>query len=161
MRTLPQGVRAENNELQHSQPLELIKVRIETEEIPVIQRLCLTEDLNWQGEVWVKSAFSITGIGDRAGGEKVRPRLMLPNPEGIYSYYIQQGFLDNALITYYRVHPSDIDNGENLAYQFYVARITEHNRQHISCQLNALSDGNNFKLPSRRFVQPEFNLVRL
>ncbi len=161
MKVLPSGMEQEKHSLNSSAPYELLKIYIETDDGPVVQHFCLSQTLEWNGLTWSKVAFNLSGLGDKSGGEKTRPRLILPNPEGVYSYYIQKGYLDNARVTQYLVHPENLDSNESLTNQFYVSRIVEVNRQMISCQLNYLSDGNNFMLPPRRFTQPEFNQVRL
>lgn len=122
---------------------------------------CLQKTIEWNSQIWPLSAYSLTGKGDRAGGEQVRPSLLLPNPESIFSYYIGQGWLERARVTEYEVHPSDLNLTESLSATWYISRVVEFNKKAVNLQLSSLSDGNSFKLPVRRFTQPEFSLVRV
>lgn len=144
------------------EPLKLLKLQIETPDNSLVTfRFCLQKTLLWKGQTWSLTPFVLSNEGNRAGGEQVRPSLMLPNPEGVFSYYISEGWLDRARIWKYEVHPDDIASGLAIMATWYVSRIEELNNKAVSLQLASLSDGNSFKLPARRFIQPEFSLVRV
>lgn len=148
--------------LQGVEFLTLLKLQIETPDTSLVTfRFCLQKTINWKGQVWSLTPFSLSNEGNRAGGEQVRPSLILPNPDGLFSYYISEGWLDRARVWKYEVHPDDLISGSSLSSTWYVNRIEELNNKAISLQLSALSDGNNFKLPARRYTQPEFPLVRV
>lgn len=161
MTKLTTGRLPEQHELTSSKSLQLLKLYIPTNSDPIVIRACLTQTLNWDGETWPKAAFSLSGVGELSNDERVRPKLVLPNPDGLYNYYIQNKFLEGALVTYYKVHPDDTDTPQAQTYEYYINRIMEANRKLLNLQLSAYSDGNHFKLPSRRFIQPEFNQVRI
>lgn len=161
MPTLTTGMQAEQHELISSKLIEFIKIYITTDADPIVFRLCKSETLDWDGSTWPKAAYSITGIGDISGDERIRPKLVLPNPDGLYNYYIREGLLEGALVTYYKVHPDDLNTSQAQSYPYYINRIMEINNRVINLQLSSLSDGNNYKLPARRFTQPEFNQVRI
>ncbi|MBL4705463.1 MAG: hypothetical protein JKY54_13150 [Flavobacteriales bacterium] len=151
----------EQYELTSSDYLQFIKLYIPTDSDPLVQRFCLSGTVEWDGHIWTKAAFSISGVGENGNDEKVRPKLVLPNPDGIYNYYIQRQYLEAAEVTYYRVHPDDIETSQAEEFSYFINRVVENTRIYVNCQLSALSDGNDFKLPSRRFIQPEFNQVRI
>ena len=156
------GRHSEQHELTASEYIQLLKIHIETDSDPLIKLYCVNQDLTWDDLFWSKVPFVVSGIGQKGAGERTRPKLVLPNPEGIYSPYIQKGFLEGALVTYHRLHPDSLETGfSDETYEFYISRIVESNNQYINVQLNHLTDGNRFKLPSRRFIQPEFSQVRL
>lgn len=161
MTKLTTGMIPEQHELTSSEFIQFLKLYIPTDSNPIVIRMCLTQTLEWDGEVWPKTAFSLTGIGDLSNSERIRPKLVLANPEGLYSYYIQEKYLEGALVSYYKVHPDDLDTPQAQVYEYYINRVMEVNRKLINLQLSAYSDGNRFKLPARRFVQPEFNQVRI
>lgn len=146
------------------EPFTLLKLQIETPETSsslVTFRFCLQKTVTWKNQVWSLTPFMLSGEGNRAGGEQMRPSLMLPNPQGIFSYYISEGWLDRARVWKYEVHPDDLSSGQSLMSTWYVSKVEELNKKAISLQLASLSDGNAFKLPARRFTQPEFPLVRI
>ena len=161
MRKLTTGMIPEQHGLSSSKLIEFLKIYIPTDSDPLVQRLCLSETLEWDDNTWTKSAFSLSGLGQIGGEERVRPKLVLPNPEGIYSYYVSNQFLEGSAITYYQVHPDDLNSPQAQITELYVNRVMEVNRQYINLQLSLPSDGNSYKLPSRRFTQPEFRQVRI
>lgn len=148
--------------LTQAEPLNLLKIQITAPDNSVVTlRYCAQKTVNWQSQTWALAPFNISGEGERAGGEQMRPRLVLANPESLFSYYISEGWMDGARITKYEVHPDDLASGQSLMSVWYVSQIEELNSVAVSLQLSTLSDGNSFKLPGRRFTQPEFGLVRL
>lgn len=160
--TVPVSFSDEFGSLESSESFSLLKIQIETPEGESISlRFCLQKTIEWNSQIWPLSSYSLTGKGDRAGGEQVRPSLLLANPESIFSYYIGQGWLERARVTEYQVHPLDLEKTECISSTWYVSRVMEMNKKAISLQLSSLSDGNTFKLPVRRFTQPEFSLVRV
>lgn len=161
MTTLTTGMLAEQHELTSSNLIQFLKIYIPTDSDPVVQRFCASQTLEWDGQTWPKAAFSLTGIGEKGTSERVRPKLVIPNPDGIYSYYVGNGFLEGSQVTYYQVHPDDLETSQSQTQYYFINRVTEMNRRYINCQLSSFSDGNSFKLPSKRFIQPEFNQVRL
>lgn len=144
------------------EPLKLLKIQIQTPDPNLVTfRFCLQKTVVWKGHNWTFTPFLLQGEGNKAGGEQTRPTLALPNPQGIFSYYISEGWLDRARIWKYEVHPDDLASGQAAMSTWYVSKVEEINRKAISLQLSALSDGNSFKLPARRYTQPEFPLVRI
>lgn len=159
---IPQIYRANAAALSQVEPLTLLKIQITAPDASVVTlRYCAEKTVNWQSQTWALAPFSLTGEGERAGGEQSRPRLVLANPESLFSYYISEGWMDGARITKYEVHPDDLASGQSTMSVWYVSQVEELNAIAISLQLSTLSDGNSFKLPGRRFTQPEFGLVRL
>lgn len=149
-------------ELTALEPFKFLKLQIETPDLSLVTfRFCLQKTLSWKGQSWALTPFMLSGEGNRAGGEQVRPTLILPNPNGLFSYYISEGWLDRARVWKYDVHPEDLDSGASIMSTWYISKIDELNNKAISLQLAALSDGNAFKLPARRYTQPEFPLVRI
>lgn len=161
MAKAPQSFRDDFTSLNGVEPLTLLKLQIQHPDGLTVFRFCLQKSISWAGQSWALTPFSLTGEGDRAGGEQVRPTLVLPNPEGLFSYYVTGGWLDRARVTKHLVHPDDLALPHSIISNWYVSRFSELNSQAISLELSALSDGNSFRLPARRFIQPEFGLVRL
>ncbi|MDD4864773.1 MAG: hypothetical protein PHE38_12280 [Alishewanella agri] len=159
---IPAAFEANMASLNAIEPLKLLKLQIETPDTSLVTfRFCLQKTISWKGQSWAVTPFMLSGEGNKAGGEQMRPSLVLPNPDGIFSYYISEGWLDRARVWKYEVHPDDLESGASLMSTWYVSKVDELNNKAVSLQLAALSDGNAFKLPARRFIQPEFPLVRL
>lgn len=148
-------------DLTQPEPFTLLKLEVLSGQAPTTWRFCLQDSLSWNNQTWSLTPFNLSGEGDKAGGEQSRPTLILPNPEGLFSSYIARGYLLRARVTKYEVHPWDINTDRGIMSQWYVSKLLEVNNKAISLELSALSDGNSFKLPSRRFTQPEFGLVRI
>ncbi len=148
-------------DLSQPEPFTLLKLEVLTGQSTTTWRFCLQDSISWNNQAWSLTPFNLSGEGDKAGGEQSRPTLILPNPEGMFSSYIARGYLLRARVTKYEVHPSDINTDRGIVSQWYVSKLLEINNKAISLELSALSDGNSFKLPSRRFTQPEFGLVRI
>lgn len=148
-------------DLSQPEPFTLLKLQVNTGLTSTTWRFCLQDSISWNNETWSLTPFSLSGEGDKAGGEQSRPTLILPNPDGMFSAFIGRGYLLRARVTKYEVHPSDINTDRGIMSQWYISKLLEINNKAISVELCALSDGNSFKLPSRRFSQPEFGLVRI
>lgn len=157
----PTAFKATMADLNQSEPYTLLKLQVTTDLGTTTWRFCLQDSISWDNQTWSLTPFSLTGEGDRAGGEQSRPNLVLPNPDGMFSPYIARGFLLRARVIKYEVHPNDVGTNNGIMSQWYISKVLEINAKAISFELSALSDGNSFKLPSRRFSQPEFRLVRL
>ncbi len=162
MRVATPATKAELSGLQVSEKLCLLKM-----EVPLrtgglmVFRLCNQKQVTWDGQVWSQAAFDIMNIGQSTSGERNRPSLVLANPEGIFSYYIANGTLEGSRVWRYLVHPDEVGTNEGVQNQWYIRKIASLNSRQVSLELADLSDGNQFKLPPRRFTQPEFRQVSL
>lgn len=161
MAEVPQSFLENSASLDAVEAFTLLKLQVSTPTGVTTWRFCLQKTLIWKSQVWALTPFSLTGEGDRAGGEQTRPTLVLPNPEGLFSYYVSEGFIDRARVFKYSVHPDDLNSGKGVMSTWYVSRVAELNDKAFQLELSGLSDGNNFKLPARRFTPPEFGMVRL
>lgn len=162
MLTPTPAVKAELSGLQVSEKLCLLKL-----EVPLntgglmVFRFCNQMEVTWAGQVWSQAAFDLLNISQSSSGEKNRPSLVLANPDGIFSYYIANGALEGSRVWRYLVHPDELDTTLATQNQWYVRKIASLNSRQVSLELADLSDGNQFKLPPRRFTQPEFRQVSL
>lgn len=126
---------------------------------PVIIRLTDRETRDWKDVTWAHSPFKISGVGNKSSGEKTRPSLSLPNEGGIYSYYLNQGLLEDAVVTRYKALPNESNGALTSKHVFYVSHASNISASILTLQLRKLSDGNKTKFPPRRYIQPEFSTV--
>lgn len=90
-----------------------------------------------------------------------RPKLQVVNPEGVFSKIILDGDLDKAFCYRYRVLRRDIDQNRPV-YQMLMWIIwtaTSINKHYVEFELRNPMDGNNFYIPARQYLPPEFPAV--
>jgi len=151
-------------EIQSLTPQELITfIQIDLQTAQGLTTFRLTDSVTqtWKSHVWTNSAYDLSGVGKTSSGEFSRPKLNLPNPNGSFTYYANRNLLEGALVTRHRAHPNDLASGLGLRNRWYVSQVKSLTNQVITLELRGLSDGNRFKIPSRRFTQPEFPFVSL
>lgn len=128
-------------------------------------RLLLKQNKNvtWQGRTYEGSGIQIEGVGRYADDQVSRPRLTLFNPNGVFSYLVDQGFLENATIKRTRVLKEHIEADVPVyrVEQWKVSRVASVKRGFIGLELRGMMDGQNFLTPGRMFIPPDFPTVSL
>lgn len=120
-------------------------------------------DITWQGDDYTGWALQLDDIAQYASEERSRPTFTVANPEGIFSTFIQDGSFDRAELRRYRILKQHIESDSNV-YQlrsFLLWKPKLNNQNIISVELRTPSDGQQFNLPARRFMPPEFSYVSL
>ena len=117
----------------------------------------------WGGDRYEYYPFSIGGVEYKSSEEESRPTLKLANPEHLFTSSIDQGYLEKATITRYRLLRDNYDNDRDIKEErrWYVRRIVEVASTHIVVELSNLIDGPNYVVPSRMYIPPEFPVVSL
>ena len=117
----------------------------------------------WMGDRYEYYPFSVGGVDYKSSEEESRPQLTLANPEHLFTSSIDQGYLEKATITRYRVLKDNFDNNRDIkeSRKWYVRRIVEVASTHIVVELSNLIDGPNYIVPSRMFIPPEFAVVSI
>lgn len=118
---------------------------------------------DWQGHTYEGNGIKLEGVGNYADDEVSRPKLSLWNPEGIYSYLVDEGLLDSATIVRYRVLKEHIDADLPIyrRQQWKVSRIASLRKGLIGVELRDMLDGQLFMTPGRMFIPPDFPTVSL
>ena len=121
------------------------------------------EDKTWQGNTYEGTGIKISGIASHSDDQTARPNLFIANPDGVYSYLIDQGLLDNATITRIRLLKTHLDSDSPISTRkkWRVSRITSLRSQSLTLQLRDMLDGQFFLTPGRMFIPPEFPQVSL
>ena len=123
----------------------------------------LNKTVTWQGNTYEGTGVQIDGVGNYADDTVSRPKLVIFNPNGVYSYLLDQGLLDSATIVRYRVLKADIENDRAIyrRQQWKVSRIASVKSNYIGLELRDMLDGQNFLTPGRMFIPPDFPTVSL
>lgn len=168
----PGKIQGQTHSLSPTDLIDLFTIRVFTDAEDAVFRITESETVTWSnGFVWQNTAMLFSGARKSSSGEVARPKLNLPISSG-FLYYVNQGFMEGALVTRHQIHPEDLalySSGESASIsesyairsQWFVSRVTSATNQVLSLELRGFSDGNKFKLPSRRFSQPEFPFVSL
>jgi phage-related protein len=120
-------------------------------------------DVTWQGDLYEGIGIQMTGVGSYADDRVSRPNLQVQNPKGIFKPLVRDGELNRATITRLKVLKRDIESDTNVfqAQSWQVSRISSMDNIYITLELRGLTDGQNFTVPARRYIPPEFPLVSL
>lgn len=119
------------------------------------------QELQFGSNHYESFGFQLIGGGLDAGGEKSRPRLQMPNPNGMFSIFTQNGDLEMARVDRFFVHPNDLATAVGIKSSWYVSRVESVNKSMVILELAALTDGPKVRVPNRTFMYPEFRSVRL
>ena len=117
----------------------------------------------WLGDTYEYYPFSIGGVEYNSSDEESRPTLRLANPEHLFTRSIDEGYLEKATITRYRLLKDNFDNNRDIKEQrrWYIRRITEVSTTYILVELSNLADGPNYIIPARMYIPPEYLAVSL
>lgn len=125
-------------------------------------RLKAGDDIEWAGYLW--EGYPIELSGHELDSEKLsRPTLRAVNPEGIFSSLFISGDIEKATLYRYRVLRQDLDNNREI-YQrlkWIIWNIKSITKNYVELELRNPMDGNNFNVPARLFIQPDFPSVTL
>ena len=121
------------------------------------------KDITWQGIVWEGFPCNLVGEMTDSGGEMGRPKFSLANPDGVFSVYIHQRWMDNAVVTRYRVLVPDIELDVNsyVRNTWRVSKVISLSKTLAALELRGVLDGHFFTVPARRFQPPVFPHVSL
>lgn len=141
----------------------LFKIELTGGGAGTILYLSPTNEKIWQSHTWEAVPCVLAGVGFQSSGEQTRPKFSIVNPGGIFSSYVQAGWVNNAVVSRYKVLTSDIADDNN-SFQLQVWRVSKvlaRTKVLITTELRGCLDGQNFMLPGRRFFPPEFPHVSL
>ena len=119
--------------------------------------------VTWQGNLFEGTGINLSGVGSHSDDETARPKLTLYNPQGVYSYLIDRGLLDNSIIKRIRVLKVHLDSDSPISrsQQWRVSRVASLRKNIIALELRDMLDGQFFQTPARMFIPPEFPQVSL
>ncbi len=159
---LPDSHLADIHELESKGIRDLFKIELRNSTNSVI-RITPHNEIVYQGQTWEYLPCKLSEISQNSTGEQSRPKFSTVNPEGLFSSWLQQGFLDGAVLTRYRILLPDLE-ANNAAYVrnlWIISRVISLNKQLVTLELRSTMDGAGFMLPYRTFYPPAFPHVSL
>lgn len=125
--------------------------------------LKLDRDETWQGNKYEGTGIQLTGVSQYSDEQVSRPQMRIFNPLGVYSPLVNDGLLDNCIVTRIRLLRSHLE--QDLAIfrkqSWRVNRIVNLTNQEIKLELREMLDGQHFLTPARMFIPPDFPTVSL
>lgn len=120
-------------------------------------------DAVWQGNKYEGTALKFDGLSKSSSDETSRPKFSVWNPEGVFSYLVDRGSLDNATIYRIRLLKRHLEEDVPISrtQQWRVSRIVSITRRNIVMELRDQLDGQFFQIPGRMFIPPDFPQVSL
>lgn len=119
------------------------------------------DPVDWMENHWESLPIALTGYEINSDGKVARPKLQVVNPEGVFSRIILDGDIEKARIYRYRVLRTDLDNNRPI-YQrlmWLIWMCTSVTKNYVEFELRNPMDGNNFYIPARQYMPPEFPTV--
>lgn len=119
------------------------------------------DPVTWMGNFWESLPISLTGYEINSDGKVARPKLRVVNPQGVFSRIILDGDIEKAKIYRYRVLRHDLDANRPI-YQrltWLIWMCTSVTKNYVEFELRNPMDGNNFYIPARQYMPPEFPTV--
>lgn len=119
--------------------------------------------VSWNNYDWRGIPILFEGYSSAKGSSYSRPTLSIANPDGAFSTFVRDGFLDRAEVTRYLVLYDDLINDRPI-YQkktWVIWYIKTLNKNMIQVELRNWMDGVNFDVPARMYIPPEFPFVTL
>lgn len=140
--------------------VDLYEVRVNPS---AVVRLTNHPNVNWAGSEWENWAVELNGLGAKTTGEVNRPQLRMANLGGLFSPIVAGGLVYQGSVTRYRVLIQDLHDGRvsYLRNFWEVSRVASLSKDAIVLELRAPMDRQDYSLPARQFIAPEFPYVTL
>ena len=119
------------------------------------------DPIRWSGNDWEAIPLSFSGYEIKADGQASRPTLQVANPNGVWSRFVLDGSLEKAYLYRYRVLRRDLD-ADRPVYQlmmWIIWNCTSITKDYMTFECRNPTDGNNFYVPARQYMPPEFPVV--
>ena len=140
--------------------VDLYEVRVNPS---AVVRLTDHPNVSWAGSEWENWAVELNGLGAKTTGEVNRPQRRLANLGGLFSPIVAGGLVYQGSVTRYRVLIQDLHDGRvsYLRNFWEVSRVASLSKDAIVLELRAPMDRQDYSLPARQFIAPEFPYVTL
>lgn len=164
MRTdLPRSHIEEAMKLEARALVELFKIDLRPPNGSAISLfLCPTRDTVWQGKTWYSGTpCAISEDSVSVGGDEVKPKFTIANPNGVWSKYVHQRYADNAIVSRYRVLRPHIDEDLNIFHLnlWRWSKTISLSANVVVAELSGALSGHSFKIPAETFRPPKYPAV--
>lgn len=158
---IPQSHIEDSHKLDADAYIELFQIILSDKQSKLYLKLNKTG--TWGGNTYEGTGIKMDGVAKYADDQVARPKVTIYNPEGVYSYLVDQGLLDGAIIVRYRVLKEDYEADRPIyrRQQWKVSRVASVKTGYIALELRDMMDGQNFLTPARMFIPPDFPTVSL
>lgn len=159
---IPTDMRSTAQELSPDAIVSLFKLDLTTT-TPTTIYFTPHKEVTYLGVTYSEIPCTMTAMEQDSQGRANRPKFTFANPSGIFTSSIQQGVMNNAALTRYRILKADVDANINakVTEKFFVSKILMVNKDMVSVELRDVFDGHMFKFPARAYFPPEFPNVSL
>jgi lambda family phage minor tail protein L len=164
MRTdLPEGIKTTAQDLSPDAIVSLFKMELTAPGAATVIYFTPHKEVTWLGNTYSEIPCTMAQMEQDAQGRANRPKFTFANPGGVFTGAIQQGYIDNAALTRFRILKADLDANINakVTEKFFVSKVMVVNKDLVSVELRDVFDGHMFKLPARSYYPPEFPHVSL
>lgn len=164
MRTdLPTGMKSSAQQLSPDAIVSLFKIELTNGSSPTVIYFTPHNEIAWLGNTYSEIPCTMAQMEQDAQGRANRPKFSFANPGGIFTSSIQQGYIDGAALTRFRILKADLDANidAKVTEKFFVSKVLMVNKDIVSVELRDVFDGHMFKFPARSYYPPEFPNVSL
>lgn len=143
--------------------VSLFKIELTNTGTPTVIYFTPHKQVTWLSKTYSEIPCTMTQMEQDSQGRANRPKFSFANPGGIFTSSIQQGYLDNAALTRYRILKADLDANidAKVTEKFFVSKVMMVNKDMVSVELRDVFDGHLFKFPARAYYPPKFPNVSL
>jgi len=119
------------------------------------------KEVKWQGKTFESHPCNITGYRRAGDEEQSRPKFSVANPDGVFTKYAHEGWLDNAEVVRYYVLKDHLEADINsfVKHTWRVSKVVSANRDVVVAELRGATDGQMFIMPPGQYMPPAFPQV--
>ena len=119
------------------------------------------QEVTWQGKTFINHPCTISGYRRAGDEEQSRPKFTVVNPDGVFTKYAHEGWMDNAEVQRYYVLKTHLENDVNsfVKHTWRVSKIVSASRDVLVTELRGATDGQAFIMPAGQYMPPKFPQV--
>lgn len=120
-----------------------------------------TQEVTWQGKKFESFPCHVTGYRRASDEEMSRPKFSVINPDGVFTKYAHEGWLDNAEIVRYMVLKEHLEGDINsfVKHTWRISKVIAATKDLVTAELRGATDGQMFTLPAGQYLPPKFPQV--
>lgn len=120
-----------------------------------------TQEVTWQGKKFESFPCHVTGYRRAADEEMSRPKFSVVNPDGVFTKYAHEGWLNNAEVVRYQVLKQHLEDDINsfVKHTWRVSKVLTDTKSVVAAELRGATDGQAFVMPAGQYLPPKFPQV--